>query len=518
MTNKQSDAVEASSWATLRAFVRLLVCTPRRWYFALSLVLVLGLKYIYRPALPMPVREYFTTYRIKYSDPGQGERASKSFAQEPYRPQWAMLNPYDRDMAIKYFESTKMIIDAGRSINYTVRYWHEGQDIYEHTPVDIRFTSDSISDFDAWSMRVEVQPTGVQLSKLSGTYIDRPITSQGAVFIPYDSPSDTPLGLVTVRLVRPIGSYKNIILTKMREVDAQDLYDGKMRRHMGSNLIELFLTSDCTRAFARDLFYQIGKQYEAYAREYYIKELGQYLERLDEARQQIAGGYDYLEAWGLQAKEGDPATRRAMIAQLDKMVEEAQTNALLLGQEHMIELLDDTLIRTPKQTELSLPYVNMGLLLLFVFLPVLALVVELALRRPVLAAELLPSDWGQGERCLQLPTNQSSPLEWDLLALQLGRLREESRAQRLHIADCHDDERYTLPALLEMMPPTLREQLTPVPALNTNLEGVRSLATEGVPLIIRLRCGFTPEAQVRQLHEWAMASGLYPIILWDDRL
>lgn len=516
--DRQNDAPEASTLAATKAFVRLLLCTPRRWYFVLSLLLVLGIKYIYRPVLPMPVREYFTTYRIKYSDPGQGERASKSFVEDAYRPQWAMLNPYDRDMAIKYFESTKLVIDAGHKINYTVRYWRDGQDIYEHTPVDIRFTSDSISDFDSWSMRVEVLAQGVELTKIDGKYNGEPIKVRDKVFVPYNSPTDTPLGTIEARLIRPIGKYTKLTLTKMREVDAQDIYDAKMRRYMGSNLIELFLTADCTRGFAQDFFHQIGREYEQYAHAYYREELGKYLERLDEARRQITQGYDYLEQFGIKAKESDPATRKALLSQLDKMTEEAQTDALVLGESQMIEILDDTLIRSPKQGESSLPYVNLGLAILFLILPVLALVVELILRRPVLAPDLLPHPWGRKERHLRLPQGRASQLDWELFALQVGKILEDSGTDRLHIADCKVDSRYPLSNIIEAMPEALRTQLKVVPALNENLEGIKSFVEQGVPLIIRLRCGFTPEEAVQKLQEWVEVCGVSPIILWDNRL
>lgn len=516
--NKHDDARGASTWTAIRAFVRLLICTHRRWYFVLSLLLVLGIKYIYRPALPMPVREYFTTYRIKYSDPGQGERASKSFVEDTYRPQWAMLNPYDRDMAIKYFESTKMVIDAGRKVNYTVRYWRDGLDVYEERPVDVRFTSDSISDFDAWSLRLDVRADGVALSNISGSYIDKPIVARDEIFVPYGTPTETPIGTVEVRRLRPADKNAGLTLTKMREVDAQDLYDAKMRRHMGGNLIELFLTADCTRGFARDFFHAIGEAYEAYARDYYLGELGKYLERLDEARRQIGSGYGYLEAFGIKPKEGDPTTRKALLAQIDRMVEEAQTDALVLGEGKMIEILDDTLIRSPKQGEANLPYVGAGLLLLFVLLPIVALTAELALRRPVLSPSLLPEPWGDTAQTLRLPAGRDAHLEWGLLSLQIERILKERGAERLHIADCKGDVHYPLASLALAMPETLRARLQCLPPLDEDLEGLRRLSADGTPLILRLRCGFTPEAEVRKLHEWATATSVRPIILWDDRL
>lgn len=518
MKHYQGDSQEESAISTIKAFLRLLLLTPRRWYFVISLVVVLGIKYIYRPALPMPVREYFTTYRIKYSDPGQGERASKSFVEDTYRPRWTMLNPYDRDMAIKYFESTKLVVDAGRKVNYTVRYWYEGQDIYEQTPVDIRFTSDSIDDYDSWSMQVELSPQGVELSKIGGVYAGKSLGVGGQVFVPYDKPTETPLGVVVVRQIRPLGGYTKLSLTKMREVDAQDLYDAKMKRHMGGNLIELFLTADCTRGFARDFFHQIGREYEAYARQYYLNELKTYLERLEQAKSQVASGHDYLEEFGLETKAGDPTVRREVQAQLDRLTEQAQTDALLLGEGQMIEIIDDTFIRSPKQGWSSLPYVNMMLGLLFILLPVIALFVELALRRPVLSPSLLPLIDGKRVDLWRLPKDLSSALEWELFGIQIDSRLRNKDFEQIHIADCKGDKSYTLTALVELMPETLRSRLKVLPALDENLKGLRELAGTGVPIIIRVRCSYTPEDQVLRLYEWAEACDIRPIILWDDRV
>lgn len=516
--DKRQDVAEESTKESIYTFVRLLLCTHRRWYFLLSFIFVLGIKYIYRPSMPMPVREYFTTYRIKYSDPGQGERASKSFGEEVYRPQWMMLNPYDRDMAIKYFESTKMVIDAGSKVNYTVRYWRNGQDVYEDRPVDIRFVSDSIDDFDSWTMHVDVLTSGVELSKIGGIYNRRSVRREAKIFVPYDKPTDTPLGLVQAKLIHPSSNLSSLVLTKMREVDAQDTYDAKMKRHMGGNLIELFLTSNCTRGFAHDFFHQIAKEYEAYARSYYLEELEKYLGRLDDARQQVESGHSYLEGLGIKTKASGPETRRALLQQLDKMVEEAQTNALVLSEGRMIEILDDTLIRSPKQAEISLPYVNLGLGLLFFLLPILALVIELALRRPILGPSLLPGTWAQRAHHLRLPRDLSSQAQWDMLAIELVQHLGKAQGQEINIADFRHDVRHPLTALMEAMPEDLRVQCRTVSALSQDLEGLKLLASQGVPLIVRLRNGFTPEGAVRDLYDWCSSCAVRPIILWDDRL
>lgn len=515
--NKPTNRTQRQDWHSGRNIFRLLLCTNRRWYFLISLALVIAIKFVVRPTMPMPVWEYFTTYRIKYSDPGQGERASKSFGEDIYRPQWAMLNPYDRDMAIKYFESTKMVIDAGTKLNYTVRYWYEGKDIYEHCPVDIRFVSKHITDFDSWSMQVNVDHDGVQLGKIKGMYMQKKIKAKENVFVPYDQATETPIGTVIVRRVRPTGKYTRIQLTKMREVDAQDTYDAKMRRFMGSNLIELFLTADCTRAFARDFFHQIGREYEAYAKAYYIKELNRYLARLDTARQQITSGYSYLNSYGIQAQNGDEQLREKLQQQLNLLVEEAQTNALLLGEERMIEILDDTLIRSPKQSETGLPYINLALGLLFLLLPISALIIELMLRRPVLSPSLLPEPWNERSQQLYVPQDLTSPIGWEKLGLQLRQMLQKRNATSCNVADCTEDSVYPLKQLIEAMPDDLRQLCHITPAISTDLQGIRALAERGTPLVIRLRSNFTPESEVRALYEWSTACGAELIILWDDR-
>lgn len=517
--DKATNEAQGQAWLSITAFFRLLLCTKRRWYFLLSLMIVLAIKYIYQPSMPMPVREYFTTYRIKYSDPGIGDRASKSFGEEEvFRPQWAMNNPYDRDMAIKYFESTKIIIDAGSKLNYTVRYWHEGKDIYEHKPIDLRFLSDSISDTDRWNLKVRILSDGIELSDIKGVYKNKPIKSASKIFISYDNVTESPMGRILVRQIGSIKEYQNIKVTKMSELDAQDKYDGKMRRYMGSNLIELFLTADCTRAFARDFFHQIAQEYESYAKAYYIQELDTYLRRLDNARSQISYGYKYLNEYGIAPKQGDETIRQNLSLRIDRMLEEAQTNALLLSEKDMIEIIDDTLIRFPKQIEIRLVYINLGLALLFVLLPILMLLLELILKRPVLIPNILPKPWNMTGKQLLLPKNMSSSVEWNRLEIQLKQILLSKESSKCNFSDCTQDKAYPIGELYATMPIELQKMLTIQPPINMDMSAAKMLVERGVPLVLRLRSGFTPELQVKELNDWCAACGVELIILWDHRV
>lgn len=535
--------VRPMSQSSLVSFGRLVLKRPI--YIVVSLVLVLLIRFVWHPAPPMPTREYFTTYRVKYSDPGQGDRASKSFGEEvrSFRPQWAMLNPYDRDMAIKYFESTQIIINAGERLNYTVNYWYQGRDIYATSPIDMRFLSDSISAFDRWGMKLELGEQAVTVTSLKGVYAGKKKLLDEPLILPYGQTTDTPIGPISVKLVRPIGKYRKLSLSKMSELDAQDKYDGKMRRFMGGNLIELFLMADCTIEFARDLFHEIGREYERYAREGYRSELKIYLERLAKVKEYLQGTNQApVQTLGVDLGTISSQGREEMLVQIDRLMQEAQTNALILEQDSMLELVDNALIRSPKQGASPQSYIIFGLALLFVLIPIVATLVEIVLRRPLLGRCSIPESWQTPRLMIPLPKIQAGAVPWDLVRLSLARALPQGRVLLLTSLSADKrtepiikqlehtallagepvlvsrlEHRGELAVLLEQTPQTtkLLIQLPPLDESSLALELNQSLA---MPLALILHNASSSSRALDKLHQWYQGADQQPLILWDDTI
>ncbi|MDO4691760.1 MAG: hypothetical protein Q4A64_02685 [Porphyromonadaceae bacterium] len=537
---------KGSFGSSIFSFVRLLLKRPI--YILASLLFVVGIKVIWRPAKPMPTREYFTTFRIKYSDPGQGYRVSKALETEPqqsYRPQWAMVNPYDRDIAVKYFESTQIVVNAGERLNYTVDYWHEGKNIYPDCPIDVRFISEEIDDFDAWQMKVDVREDGVVISGIRGNYKGKAIEQAEPLSVPFGKITQTPVGPVEVKRVRPTGVYKELMLKRMSDIDAQEKYDSKLRRYMGSNLIELFLMADCTHEFARDYLREIGLEYERYAREAYRQGLDTYLARLARARQGLLGEQslpldEVATSLGLKSASG----RTELLAQIDRLIQEAQANALILEEQSMLEVIDDAFIRSPKQGVSPQAYITFGLVVLFILIPILATLLELLIRRPVLGRGTLPEDWQTPERLIPLPKAKAPFLKWDFVRLDLNRQQQAKRHRVILLASLTADT-YT-DTVVQSLEQTyllagdhvarakihnaseldnLLEQcsgeaylLVETPALDASHLALELQQSRGYTLALILRNTRSNYQALEELYEWYQGHTEQPTILWDDQI
>lgn len=541
-TYKLSTGIYSSS---LMSFVRLVLRRPA--YIVVGILVVAFIKFVLRPQPPMPTREYIASYRVKYSDPGLQERASKSFdrAERLYRPQWAMLNPYDRDMATKHFQSTQIVVEAGQTLNYTVNYWHDGDDIYAESPIDLRFLSDSIDAFDHWKMQVEITKSEVIISGLSGRYIDRPIKSSGSVRLPYNKPTKTPVGEVLVRLVRPIGKYDKIKVTKMSDVDAQEKYDSKMVRYSHSNVIELILTANCTQEFAHDLFAQIGTAYERYARTAYQKELTTYLDRLARVKSKLTNPNKSEPDSSYISIPATAQGRQTMLEQIERLEQEARTNAMILEEDSLLEMLDDTYIRTAKQGNIPGIFITLALLLLLGIIPIVLTLIEMLLRRPILGVEMLPSSWQDADNLVALPsTSKPTPTDWAFTCLALQRHLADSPKKVLLIASQDENARSSqiikdLESNLLLMGESLNTLkittegelteaianpsrasylLVQVPALGSSVLALSLQQRHNLPLAIIVENAHTKSSHIAKLEHWYQGTSLRPIVLWKEKI
>ncbi len=398
-----------------RAMLRFLL--RRRWFYILLALVLGGLYYTLRRDTPVaPTREYITTYRIKYSNDKEGQLFNKT-----NNLHWQMVNPYDYAIAAKYFESTKLIDEAGSAINYTVNYYTQGRDIYATRPVEVRFLSKDITIFDAWTMKLRLDESGVEVSKLKGYYKQAKIGDKATFHLEYDKICDSPVGKVLVKRLQTDSPIKNILLKKMSDVDAQKKYDNNMKRHTSSgSLIEMFLTADCTPEFAHDLFTEIGKCYNAYARQTYKEELNLYLGRLAKAKAELRSGQFSFADSLMNKSNASPEAIKKMLGHIEDLEEEAQTNALILSQSDVLEVIDNNYIRKPKQSINPRAYFKYLATLLVLILPLFFIFLECFLRKLVLSRFTLPKEWLDKNNVFQLPKIKSQR-DWAIFRLLLDK-------------------------------------------------------------------------------------------------
>lgn len=502
----------------------LLFLFVRRWYYLLAGVLMAAAFYLLmRENLPMPSREYFVTYRVKYSDPSIGVSELRG---ETYRPDWAMTNPFSREMAIKFFESTRIVMEAGERINYSVNYRAKGKDIYDSIPVDVRFLSER-DIFDSWTATLHPQTDGVLLSKLRGKYLQQPIPDTEDIFIPYDTEVNTPVGIVrATRTEHPLSLYPVIRLSKMSDVLTQDRYDKHMLRYMGGNLIELFLTASCTEKFAEDLFREMGNVYSEYARNHYQTNLRDYLERLSSAIEQVKTGKDSI-AGGIEVS---PASRQAMIAQLETLAEQARANAVILEQQDMLEQLDPLLLRSTRQSDDGRPFLYLMMVLCLVLTPLLLLTIELTLRRRVMNRTfLMETLWPSARLLGSLPRlhkpNPKLNIAVDAMRIRLDAECLSRGASRVLIASTeHREGVSTVANLLAASYDRLmakgdsgtRPTLSELPSLSDSSELLETMQCAGTLLVLVVRPGYARIAEVKALRDHCAYLGIHPLIVWND--
>ncbi len=393
----------------------------RRWFYFVIAIALGGLYYSLRnDFLISPTRQYITTYRIKYSNDKKGQ-----ITKEEKQLHWQMVNPYDYQIAKKYFESTKLIDEAGQIVNYTVVYYADGKDIYAVRPVEVRFLDERISNIDEWKMTITLGEEELEVSSLTGTFHGDKLTND-SFKLKYDEVCDSPLGKVLVKRLHADSKIKKLKLKKISELEAQEKYDSRMDRFTDSgNLIEMFLTADCSPEFAHDFFEAIAKSYNHYAQDSYQRELKLYLARLSKAKEELkTGNFACLDSLMLKT-ERDPEAIKKMIANVELLEEEALTNALVLSQEDMLEIIDNTYIRKPKQSLNPRVLIKYLAILFILVIPFLLAVLECFLRDWVLSRFTLPEDWLIGDKTLRLPKTMSLK-DGDMLRLYLNKKIGES--------------------------------------------------------------------------------------------
>lgn len=499
----------------------------RRWYYILAGLVLAVAFYIYRrDRLPMPTREYLATYLIRNDVP---KLEAELRASGTYRPDWLMVNPLDADVVSSYFESTVAVIEAGELINYSVNYRAEGRDIYDSIPVDLRFVSTDRDIFDSWRMTMYPEADGVRLERLKGQYRKQTVYAQ-ELFIPYDTETMTPVGLVLARPTgKPLDRYKRIEVSKMSDVETQDRYDAHLRRYRGGKLIELFLTANCTQQFADDLFAGMKVCYERYARERYSRNLRDYLAHISRAMEQIRSGHytsDSLDLSGLQISE---TTTSGMLRELEQLATEARANATLLEQSTLLDPLDPVMIRATKQSDDVKPFFYLTILLIALVVPVLLGVVDVSVRRILLDAGYLRALWPDASHIGTLERvrtgNTAYEHSMDALRIRIEQARQE-RGQTTPIkvfATSSGQGSHTLAQELTKSygrstspvgPPTIEV----LPSLETTSQALEATQLEGTLPILIVRPGTARTSDIARLREHYAYLGIRPLIVFNQTM
>ncbi len=505
----------------------LLFLLRRRWYYILlGLFLAGAYYYVRRDNVAMPTREYITTYKVKYANTGDYDIVSSK-----KRLHWEMQNPYSIAIAKKYFESTKIIAEAGAQINYTVSYRHKGIDIYPNRPVEVRFLSPQVTDFDAWSMTVDLDSLGATFKNLKGTFRGKAIPQTKDFHLPYNVVSESPLGKMIIKKLKVDSLIKDIKLTKISEVAAQNKYDDKMKRYTGgNNLIELFLTSDCSRTFAHDLFRAMGTAYERYAYNDYTKELKTYLAQLKQAKEELKSGHFTLDSL-VQLPQLKASSVEKAIEHIEELEADAAANALILAQNDIVEVLDDNYIRSPKQTinpRKYLPYISF---LIAVITPLLLLLLECFARGWVLSSWTLPEQWQAKGKIIRY-SSQAKDLDLYIFKRSIKEALASAKGQTLIIGESYDSE---LKALLKQVSEELnfslskyqRGQELAVPQEQGDKARIIIAKTaDALELQEQMQgsLGFALKAfksshqELDKLAESCQHLGIEPIIFWSNRI
>lgn len=519
MVNSQDSQPKGSMlWSMLHIF-RFLI--RKRWYYLLLGAVASTAFYLYiKNRLPMPTREYFTTYRVRYSDP---KLQNNLVEQEKFHPDWAMNNPFTRDMAIKYFESTRMVIEAGERLNYSVNYRVGKRDIYDSIPVDVRFVSPR-DQFDEWSMTLRPGKDGVLLEGIKGVYQKKPVRPS-SVFVPYDQEVATPVGSVLAkRTEMPLKYFPKISLTKMSDVDTQERYDRHMMRHMGSNLIELFLTANCTEQFAEDFFDEIEQAYVRYAQEHYKRNLIDYTNRLNRAITQVRSGEYQAESIDLRGLNVSESTRNAMLAELETLAERARANALILEQSDMIERLDPVLIRSVKQSAKAEAFVYILAIIILMAVPALAITAELALSRRIVNPDFLKSLMPSAVMLGSIHDSRDKSRAAGLIALKAEYQLGKSEIKHLVVTETTQgqgaDELLGLfkQSAAQSQALALDVEVVQAPSLAESNQALLALRRAGTALLLVVRSGCASIEQIKALNEHCQSVGVPILIVWNNAL
>lgn len=520
MNDHQSAPLLGVSPISFAKRFALLLMRKRPYYLLIALGCSALFYWFIRHRMPQPAREYFTTFRVKYSDPkvNMGEMRDAS----AYRPDWAMVNPFDRDMAVKYFESTRIILDAGERLNYSVSYMYEGKDVYDSIPIDVRFTSKR-DLFDQWTMTLRPTAKGVELDNIKGTF-GKVGVKQSRVFVPYGVPTATSVGEVLItRLSDSVTRYPKIKLIKQSDVLTQDRYDKHLSRHMGSNLIELFLTANCTPKFAEDLFREVGEAYVRYARDLYIRNLTDYTARLQKAIEQIHTGDYTPDSLDLTALPVGQATRSAMLDRLETLAEQARANAVVLEQEEMLEQLDPMLIRSTKQSDDVSPFMYLLVAVVFGMVASGLLLVELVWRPRLIDRSHLLSLWPEAELLGSLgsPNKPAKPIQMDALRIRLDKHIDVGVGSFLITSLTRDEGAQELMhELQETYKRSSQQRAFPnlLEPLNESTKALEAISAQEVPVVLAIRSGRTLLSELKALIAHCRSVGIVPLIVWYDDL
>lgn len=284
-----------------------------------------------------------------------------------YTPLWSYSSPFMVERLQRELESTNLVVEAGRKINYNVWYFEDNRNIYAQRPFDLYFLS-SYGREDALALDLKLDADGhyqIVWSKLSGdkkggkAHLSEPITLIDG------ERTATPIG--DLLLVKRSGAapIKKLRVERKSDLETQLYYDDNIDREQEDLQTVLKLQSPCSFEQADALFRSIKNTLEGQLRqevEHNGKSFIQFAER------------------ALDSLKKSSPSNTALIRQLNRQIDIAKSDLTLLSSRDSLLLFVDPPYES-QHTSLGNTFIWGGVLafILVLFIPLGLLFIELAI-------------------------------------------------------------------------------------------------------------------------------------------
>lgn len=341
--------------------------TFRRVYFIFALFISLFFVYLFLQKKTLPVNKYVCSVSIsnEQKEPQVYVSASNN-AQEWYKnytPAWQIKNPYNTNNLYKYYQSASFLRDAGRTINYRMRYFHKGKDIYEHRPIDLYVNN--ANEEDAFSAYVIATKEGCTLFVNDELDIKK-------LQINYSKPTQTPIGEIVLNK-RNDDKYDNVkirLVYGKESLVLQQLND-HIDRPRNNDIIAVNITSDYTFGFAKDLFDAMLKEFDRQIKAQYSQDFTEYQNNMDKA---------------ISMSKNDPELSHRLKA----LLTQAKMDSLIINNNNMAYYVDKPYMDKPELIKTAGSFRYIFAILLLLVLPTIFLLIEISINPLIINEGDLP--------------------------------------------------------------------------------------------------------------------------------
>lgn len=368
------------SVASLQRFYRFLI--RKRWvYIAFSLLICLALVYKFVLNTPLKMQKYVASFSIPLNEAGEinTNNIIKNSDEkiENYLPIWKYSKPYSIRSVYNIVESADIIREAGREVNFRVRYFNKGADIYADSPVELRVTSNDVktADRDNFVMELFLEEDKAQIIKIKGFIGAKEYEAQDLI-IKYGEPyefNSLKFIINKIDLTNYIG--KKIKIKYSSEVDLVSTIDMNLDVDIeNENSIVLRLTSDYTREFVTDFIERIRVKSSEKVKKILSNQFENYNKKLDD----------------LILNTGDELSSNELKKRVIELREMANVDRLILEEQDLITYIDEPYLDIADSQSFSPMYYYLIIGLLFLIFATLMLLFELLIRPIALNISELP--------------------------------------------------------------------------------------------------------------------------------